>query len=497
MSAAPDGSAPAATIVIFGATGDLTRRLLVPALANLVRDDLIKAEKFAILGVSFEEGDDASLRHLLAEFCTDCGDVWDRLQSRIFYLKGDFTEGSTYEAVKAKLGEIGFANAGFYLAVAPTFFGTIAEKLGATGLLDETETAFRRVCIEKPFGHDLQSAQALNAKLLEVMDERQVYRIDHFLGKETVQNIMTTRFANNLLEAVWNHRYIDHIQITAAETVGVEKRGKYYDATGAMRDMVPNHLFQLLAAVGMEPPNSFGAEAVRTEKSKVIEAIRPVKPGEIASFSARGRYAEGEVDGQGVAAYADEPNVDPDGSTETYVALKLFVDNWRWAGVPFYLRTGKRLTARDTEIVIAFKPAPYAMFQSTDAQRLPPNTMVIQIQPDEGVGLSLSAKKPGPRISIVPVNLDFTYAEEFKVGRSTGYETLLYDMLIGDQTLFQRADMIESGWAAVQPFIDAWSKGGRVETYEAGSAGPIGAERLIGNDGRFWHRIGSGEWPSN
>jgi glucose-6-phosphate 1-dehydrogenase len=476
VAVSEDGSAPPATIVIFGATGDLTRRLLVPALANLVRDDLVKVEKFAILGVSYEEGDDATLRTLLSEFCADCGDVWERLASRIFYLKGDFTADATYEA--------------------PAFFGTIAEKLGAAGLLEESDGTFRRVCIEKPFGHDLPSARALNAKLLDVMAETQIYRIDHFLGKETVQNIMTTRFANNLLEAVWNHRYIDHVQITAAETVGVEKRGKYYDATGAMRDMVPNHLFQLLAAVGMEPPNSFGAEAVRTEKAKVIEAIRQVKPGEIASFSARGRYAEGQVNGEDVAAYAAEPNVDPNGSTETYVALKLFVDNWRWAGVPFYLRTGKRLTARDTEIVIAFKPAPYAMFQDTDAQRLPPNTMVIQIQPDEGVGLSLSAKKPGPRISIVPVNLDFTYAEEFKVGRSTGYETLLYDMLIGDQTLFQRADMIESGWAAVQPFIDAWAKGGRVETYEAGSAGPIGAERLIGNDGRFWHRIGSGEWPS-
>ncbi|GGD92871.1 glucose-6-phosphate 1-dehydrogenase [Aureimonas endophytica] len=485
-----DGAAPPATLVIFGATGDLTRRLLVPALANLVRDRLVRDDRFAILGISFEEGDDETLRAHLAEFCTDCGDAFERLKPHIHYLKGDFLDGATYEAVGAKLEEIGFGNAGFYLAVAPNFFGEIAERLAAAGLLEEREDAFRRLLVEKPFGHDLASARALNVRLLAVLDETQIYRIDHFLGKETVQNIMTTRFANNLLEAVWNHRYVDHVQITAAEIVGVEKRGKYYDATGAMRDMVPNHLFQLLAAIGMEPPNSFDAEAVRTEKAKVVEAIRRVKAEEVDKVSARGRYDAGRIGETEVAAYRDEPNVAPDGSTETYVAMKLFVDNWRWAGVPFYLRTGKRLTARDTEIVVAFKPAPYAMFQETDAVRLPPNTMTMQIQPNEGVSMQLSAKKPGPRIAIVPVDLDFSYADHFKVGRSTGYETLLYDMLIGDQTLFQRADMIESGWAAVQPFLDHWASGGGVETYPAGSAGPAGADRLIRDDGREWHAIG-------
>ncbi len=491
------GAAPPATLVIFGATGDLTRRLLVPALANLVRDGLIEPERFAILGVSYEDGDDATLREKLIEHCSDCEGSWDRLEPRVHYLKGDFGDDATYAAVGAKLAELGHRNAGFYLAVPPKFFGEIAERLEAAGLLDETEGAFRRVCIEKPFGHDLASARALNAKLLDVLDERQIYRIDHFLGKETVQNIMVTRFANNLLEAVWNHRYVDHVQITAAETVGVEKRGRYYDATGATRDMVPNHLFQLLAAIGMEPPNSFDAEAVRTEKAKVIEAIRAVKPEEAAIFSARGRYAAGRIGDADVVGYDAEPDVDPAGSTETYVAMKLFVDNWRWAGVPFYLRTGKRMTSRDTEIVIAFKPAPYALFQKTAAARLPPNVMTIQVQPDEGVSLSLSAKRPGPRIQIVPVDLDFTYADEFKVGRSTGYETLLYDMLCGDQTLFQRADMIESGWAAVQPFLDGWAMGGSVETYPAGSAGPVGADRLLGNDQRVWHRIGGqAAWPA-
>ncbi|WP_152045995.1 glucose-6-phosphate dehydrogenase [Aureimonas psammosilenae] len=486
-----DGAAPPATLVIFGATGDLTRRLLVPALANLIRDKLVLKEKFAILGVSFEDETAEGLREKLGEFCVDCGGAWDELKPRVHYIQGDFLDDATYRAVGAKLDEIGFGNAGFYLAVAPNFFGEIAERLAKVGLLEETEDAFRRLMVEKPFGHDLQSARALNARLLSVMDETQIYRIDHFLGKETVQNVMTTRFANNLLEAVWNHRYVDNVQITAAETVGVEKRGKYYDATGAMRDMVPNHLFQLLAAIGMEPPNSFGAEAVRTEKAKVIEAIRRVKPEEVGRFSARGRYGSGRIGETDVVAYGEEPNVDPAGSTETYVAMKLFVDNWRWAGVPFYLRTGKRLTARDTEIVIAFKPAPYALFEHTDAVELPANIMTIQIQPNEGVSIRLSAKKPGPRISIVPVDLDFTYAEQFKIGRSTGYETLLYDALIGDQTLFQRADMIENGWAAVQPFLDAWGQDGEVETYEAGSAGPESAERLIREDGdREWHPIG-------
>ncbi|KQT54467.1 glucose-6-phosphate dehydrogenase [Aureimonas sp. Leaf454] len=484
-----EGTAPSATLVIFGATGDLTRRLLVPSLANLMRDGLL-ARDFTILGVSFEPGDDLRLRETLGEFCQECGPAWSDLQSRIHYVEGDFLDDATYAAVGAKLADIGHGSAGFYLAVAPKFFGEIAERLGRAGLLEERDGAFRRICIEKPFGHDLASARALNARLLAVADETQIYRIDHFLGKETVQNIMVTRFANNLLEAVWNHRYIDHVQITAAETVGVEKRGSYYDATGALRDMVPNHLFQLLAAIGMEPPNSFGAEAIRTEKAKVIEAIRRVKPHEAEQYSARGRYGTGRSGETEVVAYDAEPNVDPAGSTETYVALKLYVDNWRWAGVPFFLRTGKRLSARDTEIVVAFKPAPYALFHDTAASRLPPNIMTIQIQPDEGLSLSLSAKKPGPRIDIVPVDLAFSYADRFKVGRSTGYETLLYDMLVGDQTLFQRADMIESGWAAVQPFLEGWVSGGEVETYEAGGAGPAGADRLIGREGRAWHRLG-------
>ena len=488
-ASATDGAAPPATLVIFGATGDLARRLLVPALVNLTRDRLLD-ENFAILGVSFEDGSDETLRDLLGQFVPADDPAWVSLRGRVFYQKGDFRDDATYRAVGERLAAIGHKDAAFYFATAPSFFAEVAERLGSAGLLNEDE-GFRRIVVEKPFGHDLPSARKLNARLLAVAAESQIYRIDHFLGKETVQNIMVTRFANGLLEAVWNNRYIDHVQITAAESVGVEKRGRFYDATGALRDMVPNHLFQLLAMIAMEPPNSFGADAIRTEKAKVIEAIHRPSAEEARALAVRGRYGPGTVGGEPVAGYAAEPDVSPDGSTETFVALKLAVDNWRWAGVPFYLRTGKRLAARDTEIVVHFKPAPFALFRNTDASAIPPNCMTIQVQPDEGVSLDIAAKKPGPKLTVVPVKMDFAYADHFKIGSSTGYETLLYDMLSGDQTLFQRADNIESGWAAVQPFLDAWKvDGGAVETYAAGSAGPAGADALLEADGRRWHTIG-------
>jgi glucose-6-phosphate 1-dehydrogenase len=473
MSAAQ--KAPSATLVIFGALGDLTKRLLVPALANLQREGLLD-EDTTILGVSHHDGDDAQLIDAMSEFVKD-DEAWASLHDRVHYLKGDFTDPGAYKALAEKVN----GNAVFYLATAPGFFGTIVDQLGDAGLLDQKD-GFRRVVIEKPFGTDLASAQALNRQILAKGSEEQFYRIDHFLGKETVQNIMVARFGNALLEAVWNNRYVDHVQITAAETVTVGTRGKFYDATGALRDMVPNHLFQLLAMIGMEPPNSADAEAIRTEKAKLIAAVRPISPND----AARGRYEAGTIKGEAVKAYRQEADVDPASRTETYVALKLAVETWRWTGVPFYLRTGKGLTARDTEIVIQFREVPMSLFPQD--QVLPPNRLVLQIQPEEGISLGFVAKKPGPLMQTAPVSMDFRYTDAFEMGHRTGYETLLYDVLIGDQTLFQRADQIEGGWRAVQPVLDAWAKG-EPEGYAPGSAGPASADALLERDGRQWHGL--------
>ena len=468
--------APSATLVIFGGTGDLARRLLVPAIVNLCGDGLI-GDHLDIIGIGSSEGDDESLRKGLDEFAPkDAG--WERLRKRISYLKGDFTQRQVFEDLKARLGKAG--NVVFYLATPGKFFGPIIESLAKAGLMDEKKAAFRRVAVEKPFGHDLASARALNRQILAVVDEAQVYRIDHFLGKETVQNIMVARFANPWLEAVWNNRYIDSVQITAAETVDVGTRGAFYDSTGALRDMVPNHLFQLMALVGMEPSNDLTADAIRTEKAKVLAAVRAPSPAEARTDGVRGQYAD----------YRKAADVAPKSNMETYVALKLWIDSWRWAGVPFYLRTGKALKARDTEIVVTFKPVPLALFRDTPVADMPPNRLILQLQPDEGIDLEFMVKKPGPKMQAVPVALDFKYADKFKIGGRTGYETLLYDMLMGDQTLFQRADQIEAGWAAVQPFLDLWAKGrGKVESYRRGSRGPECAAELIERDGRAWHAI--------
>jgi glucose-6-phosphate 1-dehydrogenase len=473
MSAAE--KAPPATLVIFGALGDLTKRLLVPALVNLQREALLD-EGTTILGVSHHDGDDSALVDALDEFI-DADEAWDALKKKVHYLKGDFVDPAAYKGIAERVK----GNAVFYLATAPGFFGPVVDQLGDAGLLDQAD-GFRRVVIEKPFGTDLASAQALNQQILARGSEDQFYRIDHFLGKETVQNIMVARFGNALLEAVWNNRYIDHVQITAAETVTVGTRGKFYDATGALRDMVPNHLFQLLAMIGMEPPNSADAEAIRTEKAKVIAAIRPIDPEQ----AVRGRYEAGTMAERPVAGYLEEAEVATGSTTETYVALKLAVETWRWTGVPFYLRTGKGLTARDTEIVVQFREVPMALFARDET--LPPNRLVLQIQPQEGISLSFVAKKPGPLMETAPVSMDFRYADAFDLGHRTGYETLLYDVLIGDQTLFQRADQIEGGWRAVQPVLDAWQQG-TPQGYAIGSAGPSAADELLARDGRQWHAL--------
>jgi len=362
--------------------------------------------------------------------------------------------------------------------------GPVTEKLGRAGLTRQSEKAWRRVIIEKPFGHDLPSAEALNAQLLKVLSEDQIYRIDHFLGKETVQNILVLRFANGIFEPLWNRDHIDHVQITAAETLGVEGRGRFYEKTGALRDMVPNHLFQLLAMIGMEPPISFDADAVRAKKTELFQAIHPISP----ANAVRGQYGAGVVLGKSVRDYRHEPDVAPNSGTETYVALKLGIDNWRWAGVPFYLRTGKHLSARTTEIAVQFRQAPYALFRDTPVDRLPSNILMLRIQPDEGLSLSFSAKRPGAEIEIEGVEMNFAYQDYFAPLASVGYETLIYDCLIGDAILFQRADTVEAAWCAVQGLLDAWARAPADDfpNYAAGTAGPAAADRLLARDGHAW-----------
>ncbi|WFF40473.1 glucose-6-phosphate dehydrogenase [Salinicola endophyticus] len=496
------------TLFIFGASGDLVKRLLIPSLYHLDRDGLLD-DAMRIVGIDLAEHDDASFREHLQAFLADKDaanhaegrdadldpDTWAAFAQRLHYRQGDFTQSDIYAEIATLIEAGTSANAVFYCATGSRFFGAIATRLGEAGLLAERDGQYRRLVVEKPFGHDLESARTLNAQLLEVMQERQIYRIDHFLGKETVQNILVARFANVLFEPFWNNHYIDHIQITAAETVGVEKRAAFYDRTGAMRDMVPNHLFQLLAMVAIEPPSAFGADALRNEKSKVLEAIRPWTPQEAAANSARGRYTAGRMGDAEVPGYLDEEGVDPDSQTETYVAMKVMVDNWRWIGVPFYLRTGKRMSARDTEIAICFKPAPYAQFRDTDVERMAANWLIIQIQPNEGMWFDFQAKRPGPELEMDTVKMGFAYKDFFELPAVTGYETLIYDCLTGDQMLFQRADTIENGWRAVQPFLDAWTETADLADYPAGEDGPQSAHDLIERDGRQWHQVGSPTGP--
>ena len=504
LSSKPDAKpAPPTTLFLFGAHGDLVKRLLMPALYNLSRDGLLD-DGLRIVGVDHNAISDEGFAKKLEDFIRNeasskvdhpdghglNADLWASLAKNISYVQGDFLDDSTYGALEQKIIASGTGNAVFYLATAPRFFSEVVQRLGASGLLKETPDAFRRVVIEKPFGSDVQTAQALNECLLDVMSEKQIYRIDHYLGKETVQNILVSRFSNGLFEAFWNNHYIDHVQITAAETVGVETRGSFYEHTGALRDMLPNHLFQLLAMVAMEPPAAFGADAVRGEKAKVIGAIRPWSEEDALKNSVRGQYTQGESGGKPVVGYREENNVAPDSNTETFVALKIMIDNWRWVGVPFYLRTGKRMSARDTEIAICFKPAPYAQFRDTDVERLQPNYLRIQIQPNEGMWFDLQAKRPGPGLKTTNVELGFAYKDFFEMQPSTGYETLIYDCLTGDQTLFQRADNIENGWRGVQPFLDAWRENTDVQPYKAGEDGPQAAQELLARDGRAWLNIG-------
>src|SRR3989442_593352 len=379
----------------------------------------------------------------------------------------------------------------YNLPTAPNCFGPIVEQLSAAGLMEEDGQHWRRVIIEKPFGHDLESAKALNQQLLRVASEKQIYRIDHYLGKETVQNILAFRFANGIFEPIWNRRYIDHVQISVAETVGVEQRGSYYDNAGALRDMVPNHIMQLISLTAMEPPVSFQADAVRDEQAKILHAIQPHSSEDVLSRTVRGQYGDGIVDAKRVPAYRAESGVPPNSKTETFVAMKLAIDNWRWADVPFYLRTGKRLPAQNTHIVIQFRRAPFVLFRDTPVENLMPNQLVLHIQPEEGISLQFAAKVPGPVMRLGAVDMNFEYADYFGTQPSTGYERLLHDCMIGDQTLFQRADMVEAGWCVVSSVLDVWKAlpPRNFPNYPAGTWGPKEAEELLERDGRHWRNF--------
>jgi glucose-6-phosphate 1-dehydrogenase len=488
-------------MVIFGAGGDLTSRKLIPALYNLAKAELLSRE-FAIIGTSHGKMSTDAFRQKIAEDIKRYAggdvdqDIVEWFVKRLYYVSGEFTDKNVYVQLKDFLKKVDqdhttHGNFFFYLATAPSFFGPIVEQLAAVGLMEDDNQHWRRVIIEKPFGHDLESAKTLNVQLLKVIKEKQIYRIDHYLGKETVQNILAFRFANGIFEPIWNRRYIDHIQISVSETVGVEQRGSYYDQAGALRDMVPNHIMQLISLTSMEPPISFHADAVRDEQAKILHAIQPISAEEVLTRTVRGQYGAGIIKGERVPGYREESDVPPDSRTETFVAMKLLIDNWRWADVPFYLRTGKRLSAQNTHIVIQFRRAPFVLFRDTPVENLMPNQLVLHIQPEEGISLQFAAKVPGPIMRLGAVDMNFEYADYFGTQPSTGYERLLHDCMIGDQTLFQRADMVEAGWCVVSPLLDVWKAlpPRNFPNYASGTWGPKDADDLLERDGRHWRNF--------
>jgi glucose-6-phosphate 1-dehydrogenase len=488
--------------VIFGASGDLAHRLVIPALYNLAATGLLP-DRFCVVGVTRRTMSNDALRDSLmkglCEFATRPVDdaTAERLLSCVTCIAADPGEPASFDRMLKPLDELEAlrqtgGNRLFYLATPPDAFAPIARQLGRTGMLRQEGDAWQRLVIEKPFGTDLASAKALNAELLDIVDEHQIYRIDHYLGKETVQNILVLRFANGMFEPIWNRNHIDHVQITVDEKLDVGHRGGFYDSTGALRDMVPNHLFQLLSLVAMEPPIRFDAHSVRAEKADVLAAIQVPSESEALRNSVRGQYQAGKVDNVEIGDYRSTAEVDPFSTAETYAALKLTIDNWRWAGVPFYLRTGKALGVKRTEVAIKFKQAPFAMFSCTPVETLAQNYLVIGVAPTEGIALQFNTKVPGPAIRIDGVEMKFRYKDYFKAEPSTGYETLIYDCMIGDNILFQRADSVEAGWKAVQPFLDAWRKAGAngLLGYKAGSEGPDEANTLLTRDGRSWRKLG-------
>ena len=497
-AAAGDPAGPCVA-VIFGAAGDLTKRKLIPALYNLATRRLLP-ENFAVVGVarheltteSFVDRLDRDIREFLKNELRS--ETWDWLKERIRYVRGDFGDADSYRRLASELSRVDAehetgGNYLHYLATPPSSFSGIVGQLREAGLVREAAGHWRRVIIEKPFGRDLESARDLNRDLRQALREEQIYRIDHYLGKETVQNILMFRFANSIFEPIWNRRYVDHVQITVAEQVGVEQRGGYYEEAGALRDMVSNHLLQLLSLIAMEAPNSFDADAVRDEKAKALNAIQPLSPETVLKDAVRGQYGGGDGrDGERVRGYRDEPKVAKDSNVETFAALKLMIDNWRWADVPFYLRTGKRMADRLTEIVIQFKRAPFVLFRGTAVESLSTNRLVLRIQPREGISLHFGAKVPGPVLQLGGVDMDFCNADYFGTAATTGYETLLYDCMRGDATLFQRSDQVEVGWSVLTPVLDVWSSlpPRKFPNYAAGTWGPSEAGELLTRDGRRW-----------
>ncbi|CAI2717464.1 glucose-6-phosphate dehydrogenase [Nitrospina watsonii] len=487
-------------LVIFGASGDLTRRKLVPALFSLYEKDLLP-EKFAVLGVSRTKMTDASFRKTLAEGVEDAEakpdpDDFRKFAKLLFYLSIDPGEARDYGKLSKRLKKLDESlktggNFIYYLSIAPSMYEVIVENLGTAGLQKEKkqDQAYKRIIVEKPFGYDLESGKALNKKLTKVFREPQIYRIDHYLGKETVQNLLVFRFSNGIFEPLWNRNFVDHVEITASETVGVGTRGRYYDSSGALRDMVQNHLLQILGIIAMEPPPSFDSFSVRNETVKVFQSLKPIAEDEVDQYVVRGQYTKSQINGQIIPGYREEEHVDPFSRTETFAAMKVFIENWRWGGVPFYIRTGKRLPTRVTEVVIHFKRTPHILFQHKKDEQAVPNQLIIRIQPDEGILLNFGMKRPGTGFHVEKVSMDFHYSDLGDTSLADAYERLLLDCIQGDPTLFARGDAVESCWRFVDPILNRWQNNPdeTIYGYPAGTWGPRQATHLLTQPGLDWH----------
>ena len=480
-----DRRVPDCAIVIFGANGDLTKRKLLPALYRLAYERRLP-DSFAIIGNSRTPMTDIAFREKMREsvkqFLEDSPfdeDLWVTFSRNIFYLAGDLNDPAMYTALKNKLDDLNRPNVLYYLSTQPSYYAPVVEAIGAAGLGRGTEKGWHRVVIEKPFGHDLESARTLNARVHTVFPEEEVFRIDHYLGKETVQNIVAFRFGNGIFEPLWNRRYVNHVQITAAESIGVEGRGAYYQEAGALRDMIQNHLLQVMATVGMEPPAAFEPDSMRDERAKLLRSVKIMKPDEVHIHAVAGQYR----------GFRQEEGVDPKSQTNTFAAATFFVDNWRWAGVPFYIRSGKKMPKRTTDIAIQFNSAPLTLFSSEDGRPPRPNLLILRIQPEEGISLRFLSKYPGAGMRLRPVSMDFNYGSSFGERSPSAYETLLLDVMVGDATLYTRQDMVEASWSVVESIQNAW-RAARFDfpNYAAGTWGPAAADEMLARRGHVWRR---------